>query len=149
MNPGLRGAGRALSNRSLRHALRVRDGGDDGRTEHRVTRSAPPLTPDRRYIVVRGRLWRATRPDLPAERRAELVAHLMNARCAVAQARRAADRTAEAVAHAAVDAAKVALGERGAPWWDDGSPDFNRRLAKNTPYAGWFAALATGLENDG
>jgi hypothetical protein len=26
-------------------------------------------------------------------------------------------------------------------WWEDGAPDYNRCLAKNTPYAAWFAAL--------
>jgi len=40
-----------------------------------------------------------------------------------------------------VDAAKVALGERGPVWWTDGAPDLNRRMAVNTPYADWFAAL--------
>ena len=40
-----------------------------------------------------------------------------------------------------VDAAKVALGERGPPWWTDGARDWNRYLAKNTPYAAWSAAL--------
>jgi len=35
-------------------------------------------------------------------------------------------------ARAAVDAAKVALGERGPVWWDDGAPDYNRHMAKNT-----------------
>jgi hypothetical protein len=39
-----------------------------------------------------------------------------------------------------VDAAKRALGERGPAWWDDGAPDYNRHLAKNTPYADWWAA---------
>jgi hypothetical protein len=33
------------------------------------------------------------------------------------------------------------LGERGPVWWTDGAPDFNRRMARNTPYADWFAAL--------
>ena len=105
------------------------------------TGTAPPHTPDGRYIVVRGRLWRATNPHLAAELRQQLVDALMNARRGVAQARRAHDAAAEAGAHAAVDAAKVALGERGAPWWDDGAEDLNRRMAKNTVYADWFAAL--------
>jgi hypothetical protein len=34
----------------------------------------------------------------------------------------------------------VGLGERGAVWWKDGTPDLNRQLAKNTPYAPWYAA---------
>ena len=45
------------------------------------------------------------------------------------------------IARARVDAAKVALGERGPVWWTDGAPDLNRHLAKNTPYADWFAHL--------
>ncbi|WP_249741163.1 hypothetical protein [Agrobacterium rubi] len=40
-----------------------------------------------------------------------------------------------------VDAAKVALGERGPVWWDDGAPDFNRYLAKNTLYLEWSEKL--------
>ena len=42
---------------------------------------------------------------------------------------------------ARVDVAKRALGERGPVWWADGSPDWNRHLAKNTPYAAWFASV--------
>lgn len=40
-----------------------------------------------------------------------------------------------------VEAAKVALGERGPAWWTDGAPDYNRHLVKNTPYADWFSDL--------
>ena len=46
-----------------------------------------------------------------------------------------------AAARSAVDAAKVALGERGPAWWTDGARDFNRCLARNTPYADWYAEL--------
>jgi hypothetical protein len=45
------------------------------------------------------------------------------------------------MARKAVNAAKVALGERGPVWWTDGARDFNRYLAKNTPYAGWYARV--------
>lgn len=38
-----------------------------------------------------------------------------------------------------VQEAKEALGERGPVWWSDGSPDCNRRMAKNTQYAAWWA----------
>ncbi|MDO6414074.1 hypothetical protein Q4F19_06745 [Sphingomonas sp. BIUV-7] len=100
--------------------------------------SGPPLTPDGRYIVVRGRLWRAADPHLPSERRQGLVDELMAARRAVASARHSGDGAAETAAHAAVDKAKVALGERGSPWWTDGAPDLNRRMAKNTCYAEWY-----------
>lgn len=44
-------------------------------------------------------------------------------------------------ADAAVDRNKQALGERGPVWWTDGSPDYNRHMARNTPYAEWFASL--------
>lgn len=44
-------------------------------------------------------------------------------------------------ARADVEAAKQALGERGAVWWDDGSADVNRRMARNTEYAAWYATL--------
>jgi hypothetical protein len=47
-------------------------------------------------------------------------------------------------ARAAVDAAKTELGERGPVWWDDGAPDLNRHMVRNTPYASWFAALNGG-----
>ncbi len=50
---------------------------------------------------------------------------------------------AESAAHDAVHQAKLALGERGPVWWADGAGDFNRHMARNTPYAEWFAALDT------
>lgn len=103
----------------------------------------PPLvTPDGRYLVVRGRLWRRANPALPPETRARLVKELMAARRAVAAAQRAADPGALKAARTCVHAAKVALGERGPVWWDDGAPDYTRHLAQNTPYAPWYAALA-------
>ncbi|MBB4351707.1 hypothetical protein [Aliirhizobium cellulosilyticum] len=65
----------------------------------------------------------------------------MNARRAVKQAK--GDPSATTVARQSVDAAKVALGERGPVWWEDGAPDYNRTLAKNTPYREWFEMLAS------
>ncbi|WP_294320752.1 hypothetical protein [uncultured Sphingomonas sp.] len=99
----------------------------------------PPHTPDGRYIVVDGVLWRATRPDLPEAERDGLVHALMDARRAVGAGKRAADDAAVAKAGKAVDAAKVALGERGPVWWTDGAPDYNRHKVANTPYADWCA----------
>ena len=101
-----------------------------------------PTTPDGRYLVVRGRLWRTTNPTLAADERERLTRALMDARRAVGAAKRAGDATAERRARRAVDAAKVALGERGPVWWSDGAPDYTRHLARNTPYAEWWAALA-------
>lgn len=101
-----------------------------------------PVTPDGRYFVVRGRLWRCTHPALPAERRAELTRVLMGARRAKGQAMRGGNAEARELARQQVDEAKQALGERGAVWWTDGAPDWNRHMARNTPYAGWFAELS-------
>jgi hypothetical protein len=100
-----------------------------------------PTTPDGRYFVVRGRLWRCSDPSLPAGEQDRLVKELMSARRAVGVALRAADAAALAAARARVDAAKVALGERGPVWWEDGAPDYNRRMARRSPYAEWYAAL--------
>jgi hypothetical protein len=66
----------------------------------------------------------------------------MAARRSVRDAKQAAESEAEAAARRAVDEVKQALGERGMVWWDDGSKDFNRHMAKNTPYADWYAKLA-------
>jgi hypothetical protein len=98
-----------------------------------------PVTPDGRYFVVRGRLWRMANPALDPARREALVKDLMSARRAV----RAAQDNPEALreARACVDEAKRELGERGPVWWTDGAPDLNRRMARNTPYAEWFASL--------
>lgn len=104
-----------------------------------------PVTPDGRYFVVRGRLWRMADPSLPEARREELVRALMTARGDVARARRRGDTAAEAAAHEAVDAAKVALGERGPVWWRDGAPDLNRHLARTGPYAKWYAGQRNGV----
>ena len=101
----------------------------------------PATTPDGRYSVVRGRLWRATNPKLDAERRALLVADLMTARRDVGVAKRHGDAAAERAARARVDHAKHGLGERGPVWWSDGAPDYHRHMARNTPYAEWFASL--------
>ena len=105
----------------------------------RTPRPPPPVTPDGRYLVVRGRLWRRADPRLAPELRARLVGELMDARREVGRAKRAGDDAGLRAARARVDAAKVALGERGPVWWDDGAPDLNRRLAKHTPYAAWLA----------
>jgi hypothetical protein len=101
-----------------------------------------PTTPDGRYFVVKGQLWRCTNPALDEEVRQQWVRALMDARRAVKEAKKAADPALLKTAREHVHAAKVALGERGPVWWEDGSPDFNRRKVKNTPYAQWYAQLA-------
>ena len=103
--------------------------------------TSPPkvlATLDGRYIVVKGRLWRAANPGLAKEVRASLVKDLMDSRREVGRALRAKDLSALAIARSGVQRAKEALGERGPVWWTNGEPDLNRMLAKNTPYAEWF-----------
>jgi len=102
-----------------------------------------PTTPDGRYFVVKGRLWRTSNPALAPDLRQALVDQLMRARRQVGVALKAGDAEAERQARAAVDEAKRGLGERGPVWWDDGAPDFNRRMVKNTPYADWYATRVT------
>ena len=75
-------------------------------------------------------------PALGADVRDTLVRQLMDARRGLRGARPPAER---AEARRQVDEAKRALGERGPVWWSDGSPDYNRKLAKNSPYADWWA----------
>jgi len=102
----------------------------------------PITTPDGRYIVVRGRLWRAANPNLSEEFRSDLVSALMDARRKVKAANRAHDHQRLANARHAVNAAKIGLGERGPAWWTDGARDFNRHLVKNTPYAAWYSGIS-------
>ena len=97
-----------------------------------------PTTPDGRYFVVRGRLWRATNPALNKADQQFWVDQLMRARRNVSAATSVGDQLAENAARAAVDAAKRALGERGPVWWTDGTPDLNRKLVVNTPYKAWY-----------
>ena len=87
-------------------------------------------TPDGRYIVVDGRRWRATDPAIPEPRRAELTAVLMAWRRDVRRTRGTAD---EATSRAGVQAAKVALGERGTPWWEQSDEDRRARWAVDVP----------------
>ena len=77
-------------------------------------------SPDGRYFVVRGRLWRCTNPALPDDERKRLTSMLMTAR-----------RNRRAWTWSDV-------------WWDDGAPDYNRKMARNSTYAAWYAAIKTG-----
>ena len=114
------------------------------RIEPAVTRPDYTPTPDRRYYVVKGRLWRLSNPALDDKTHALLVETLMTAKCAVRDGKDALERID---ARLKADAAKRALGERGAPWWTDGTPDYHRRLAVNTPYAAWFLAKQPRTES--
>ena len=126
----------------------------EGKRSKRAAKRPPahPRTPDGRYFVVNGRLWRCSDPALPDAVRQGYVDALMAARRAVSAAKRAqrsGDPDAAATctgARRAVQAAKEALGERGPVWWSDGAPDENRKAVHNSSYAGWYAALGAGRE---
>ena len=80
-------------------------------------RAAGPLqTPDGRYIVVRGRLWRRSDPRLSDAQRQALVDDLMRARSAVGRAKREGEVDALAAARRSVNEANRDLGERGPVW---------------------------------
>jgi hypothetical protein len=98
------------------------------------------VTPDGRYFVVRGRLWRRANPNLPTEKRDGLVRELMAAQRAVKAALKSGKADELALARKAVDTCKIALGERGPVWWTDGAPDLNRHMVSGSPYAEWWAA---------
>ena len=97
------------------------------------------VTPDGRYFVVRGRLWRRANPHLPVEKRDALVRELMAAQRAVKAALASGKPDELALARKAVDVTKVALGERGPVWWSDGAPDLNRQKVSGSVYAEWWA----------
>lgn len=108
-----------------------------------------PVTPDGRYFVVKGQLWRCSNPALEEDVRQRLVDALMVARREVKKAKASGDAAQMKQAREDVDRAKVALGERGPVWWDDGSADLNRHRVANSPYAEWFSALPEGQTGRG
>ena len=92
--------------------------------------SGPPeRTDDGRHLVIGGRRWRASDPDLPGALRDELVHELMAARREVGAGGRADDGDRVAAARARVHDAKVALGERGRPWWEPPDDEADRGRA--------------------
>jgi len=95
-------------------------------------------TPDGRYFVHNGHIWRCTNPSLDEFETMRLVKELMDARRAVKSAKATDDAVALALARRNVNKAKIALGERGPTWWGD-ELDYNRQLIRNTPYADWWS----------
>lgn len=90
-----------------------------------------PTTEDGHYLVINGRRWRATDPDIPEERRAELTRILMAWRREVRRTRGTDD---EARSRAGVNAAKIALGERGSPpWWEQTDAQRRARWEAHVP----------------
>ena len=106
-----------------------------------MTDTPSARTPDGRYFVIRDRLWRSTNPSLSEDERQRLTRDLMRCRAQIGRAKRNADSSMMRKARRKLHAIKVALGERGAVWWTDDSPDYNRYLVKNTPYRRWYETL--------
>jgi hypothetical protein len=91
----------------------------------------PPTTDDGHYVVIDGRRWRATDPAIPEARRAELTRILMAWRREV---RRTKGTDGESAARAGVNAAKIALGERGSPpWWEQTAAQRRDRWEAKVP----------------
>lgn len=90
-------------------------------------------TEDGHFVVIHGRRWRATDPDVPDDVAAELRRSLMAARRAVGAALRAHDEDAERAARAGVHRAKTALGERGTPWWEQSAAERRARWQAGLP----------------
>lgn len=131
-----RGIGQSFGRRNLQPPSSI-----DAGTYSRMT---PSKTPDGRYLIVRGRLWRSSNPNLDAAEQQRLVDALMDARRAVKSAKKSANESHVAKARHQVDLTKRALGERGPVWWTDGTKDYNRHLVKNSPYARWYADETPG-----
>ena len=103
-----------------------------------LSRADYSVTADRRYYVVRGRLWRLSNPFLDEKAHGRLVKELMAAKRAMRDGKDPLERI---TARLKIDAAKRALGERGEIWWTDGAPDYHRHFAARSPYAEWFTNL--------
>lgn len=101
-----------------RSVKRVGGAGDEGKSgaKKRIEKTA-----DGHHVVIDGRRWRATNPEIGEEERERLVGELMKARRDVGKALREGDVEAEREARARVHRSKVALGERGPKWWGEDS----------------------------
>ena len=116
---GSAGPGKDRGNGSVEPGQGRRNGpagqGENGQEGGAAASSGPERTPDGHHIVVKGRKWRATDTGIPETFRKELVAELMSARRAV--------KSRDEHARDRVQDAKVALGERGEPWWEEPTED--------------------------
>lgn len=108
--------------------------------------SEPERTPDGHHVVIDGRRWRASDPGLPEDERQRHVDALMAARRDVGTAKRRGDARAERAARDRVQAAKVALGERGPKWWED---EDERRAAHDDAVATLDELTSAGASANG
>jgi hypothetical protein len=88
------------------------------------------VTPDGRYVIVKGRLWRCTNPSLALEIKTILVNELMQTRREKGIAMRRDDIAGRDAARQRINEIKQQLGERSPVWWSDGAPDWNQHMAK-------------------
>jgi len=72
--------------------------------------SSELTTPDGRYIVIQGRLWRAPNPALPAERKVKYMRDLLNGRRALKAAKLSGDEAAITAARRPRSASASAAG---------------------------------------
>lgn len=98
------------------------------------SRQTPPAADgdDEHYLVIAGRRWRKTDPTIPENLRSELVHELMDARRAVHAAKLAKSAAQEQRARTRVQDAKLALGERGAKYWETPDEPAQRKRAAAT-----------------
>jgi hypothetical protein len=87
----------------------------------------PEHTDDGHFIVINGRRWRATDPLIPPDVSQQLRTALMAARRAVGVALRTGDPAGERTARQEVNRLKIALGERGTPWWEQSEEERRTR----------------------
>ena len=87
-------------------------------------------TEEQRWLVVDGRRWRRTDPAVPDAELERLKSHLGRGRAGV---RNAGDDATRRAARHRVQLAKVGLGERGTPWWEQSAAERRER---------WESALA-------
>ncbi len=93
----------------------------------RMPKTSPPAStpaPENAFLIVDGRRWRTTDPGIPSTFRQELVNELMAARRAVGDGQ---DQLEVRDARRRVHDAKLALGERGHPWWLPPTPAATKR----------------------
>ena len=94
-----------------------------------MTEPAEP-SDEGKWLVVDGRRWRRTDPTIPDDALARLKSHLGRGRSGV---RTAEDDAQLAATRHRTQLAKVGLGERGTPWWEQDDDERRER---------WESALA-------
>ena len=92
-----------------------------------MTGSSDDSTDEQRWLIVDGRRWRRSDPLLPVEVEERLKHHLGRGRSGVRTATRSGDDAAVAAARHLVQTAKVGLGERGDPWWEQDAATREKR----------------------